>query len=484
MQPNPQALEPDQADAAEFGRGLLDKQRAAFMGRGPANAEERVDRLHTLARAIGRYRDEIIEAVVADFGHRSMHETLLSEVVGALGEIRHTASQVKSWMKPRRVPRTLETLTARGRIHFQPKGVVGIMGAWNYPAFLCFSPMTGALAAGNHVLVKPSDVTPRTAEVVAHLVGEHFDPSCVAVVTGDRETSQAFSNLPFDHLLYTGGTEVGRHVMQAAAKNLVPVTLEMGGKSPTVIGPGANLARAIDSILMGKLINAGQTCIAPDYVLLPGSRVEEFRLLFEQAVRQRYPQMTGNPDVTWIVNDRHHARIQTLLEDARSKGAKVEPILADGEEIPTGVRVVPPTLVTGVRDDMRIAQEEIFGPILPLIPYENINQAIEHVNARPRPLALYLFESDRRLIERVVNETTSGGACVNDTMLHISHHHLPFGGIGPSGLGAYHGHRGFLEFSHQKGVLYQGAISPARWLRPPYGSRLSDILNRVVSRMS
>ena len=465
-------------------RALLDRQRQAFNARPTSDHRERIARLDALAAGIGRHQQALVDAVMADFGHRSRHETLISEVISALGEIRFTKAKLKGWMKQRRVRPTVQSLGSVGRILYQPKGVIGIMGAWNYPAALCFSPMIGAIAAGNHMLVKPSDLTPRTAEVIRQLVAETFEESYCAVVTGDVGVSVLFSTLPFDHLLYTGGTAVGCQVMQAAARNLTPVTLEMGGKSPTLIGERFPMARAVQSILMGKLLNAGQTCIAPDYLLLPKARLQEFLEVATAAILERYPRVVDNPDITWIINERHHQRILGLIEDARDKGARIHELNPGHAEIPAGVRVIAPTLLYEVTDQMRVMQEEIFGPLLPIVTYDSLDQAIDYVNRRPRPLALYLFEEDDDRIRRVVNGTISGGVCVNDTMLHIAHQNLPFGGIGPSGLGAYHGFDGFVEFSHKKAVLYQGRFSPAALLKPPYNERALKVLNWVARRLA
>lgn len=483
-----QALDPvviEQVGAVEQQlRDLLDRQKRDFCSRPPSNYQQRIARLEALSRSISRHQQALVDAVMADFGHRSRHETLISEVIGALGEIRFTKAKLKGWMKHRRVRPTVQSLGSVGRILYQPKGVIGIMGAWNYPAALCFSPMIGAIAAGNHMIVKPSDLTPRTGEVIKQLVAETFEESYCTVVTGDVAVSTLFSALPFDHLLYTGGTAIGCQVMQAAARNLTPVTLEMGGKSPTLIGEKFPMARAVQSILMGKLLNSGQTCIAPDYLLLPKARLQEFIEVATAAILERYPKVVDNPDITWIINDRHHQRVRALIEDARSKGAKLYEVNPGHAEMPAGVRVIAPTLLCDVTDQMKVMQEEIFGPVLPIVTYETLAEAIGYINQRPRPLALYLFEEDASKIKRVLAETISGGVCVNDTMLHIAHQNLPFGGIGPSGLGAYHGFDGFVEFSHKKAVLYQGRFSPASLLKPPYGERTMKVLSWMAKRLA
>ncbi len=459
---------------------LLQAQQKAFLDRGITDAKQRIEALSILGKAIGEYSDELVKAVMADFGHRSPHETVLTEVLANLGEIRLTKGHIKKWMKPKKVASSIQSLPATGYAVYQPKGVVGIMGAWNYPAFLIFSPLIGVLAAGNHAMIKPPDVTPRTSDVIAELIAKHFDPSFITVVTGDVQEAIQFSELPFNHLIYTGNTEVGRKIMMAAAKNLTPVTLEMGGKSPTIIGEDYSIEKAVQRILLGKTVNSGQTCIAPDYVMVPKGKEQEFVDAYSRAITKRYPTVADNQDITWIVNDRHFKRIQALIDDARAKGANVVQINPRNEQIPDGKRVIPHTVITNVNDDMAVMQEEIFGPVLPVRSYGSLPEAMRYVQERPRPLALYYFDANRKRADHVINQTISGGACVNDTMLHIAHPNLPFGGSGPSGLGAYHGFDGFVEFSHKKGVLYQrNWFSPAMFVKGPYPKGALGVLKRV-----
>jgi acyl-CoA reductase-like NAD-dependent aldehyde dehydrogenase len=462
---------------------ILDRQRRALREQGFPDVTRRVAALEALARSIGAHADELVRAVQADFGHRSPHETIASEVLGALAEIRLTKGKIKGWAKPKRPP--LLSGLPGGRIYYQPKGVVGIMGAWNYPVMLVLSPLIGALAAGNHVMIKPPDMTPRTAEVLKRMLGEIFDASYVTVVTGDVQAAIDFSALPFDHLMYTGNTEIGRRVMMAAARNLTPVTLELGGKSPTVITDDYPLDKAANRILLGKGVNAGQTCIAPDYVLISRHRQQAFLEAWTRAVSQRYPTLADNPDVTWIINDRHYNRLQAMIEDARAKGAQVHEINPAGEAIPESKRVIAPTVITGVTDDMRVMQEEIFGPILPIRAVDSLNEALDYIKDRPRPLALYYFDEDRGRAERVMAETISGGACVNDTVVHLANFNMPFGGTGDSGAGAYHGFWGFTEFSHKKSVQFQSKrFSPAQFIRGPYPVKAYGYLQRAVRFLS
>ena len=369
-------------------------------------------------------------------------------------------------------------LTNADRLYQLPLGVVGIIVPWNYPLYLAIGPLTAALAAGNRALVKMSEFTPATAALLETLISRHFAGDEVAVVRGDAEVGQAFSRLPFDHLLFTGSTPVGHHVMRAAADHLTPVTLELGGKSPVIVAPDYPLAKAAERIMVGKCLNAGQTCIAPDYVLLPEGREEAFIAAAKAAVAACYPVLARSPDYSTVINDRHFARLSGYLEEAREKGASVMP-LSDVAADP-GTRCFPPVLVRGVRDDMRVMQDEIFGPVLPIVSYRELGDAIAYINARPRPLALYVFDSDPARVERVLAETVSGGVTVNDTLLHIAQDELPFGGIGPSGMGHYHGHAGFLTLSKQKAIFRQSRLSGIGLFKAPYGVRFERLIRLLM----
>jgi len=480
----------EQAGAVIDARGAmletLELQRKAFRAEGFVQYGTRIDRIERCIALLVDNQEAICSALSADYGCRSPYITRMAEIMTSVGNLKHVKKKLKSWMKPERrsAPVPMNLFGARALVYHQPKGVVGNMTPWNIPVGMVFSPMADILGAGNRVMIKPSEFTPQTSELTRELIGRYFDRSEIAVMTGGPEVGAAFASLPFDHLLFTGATAIGRMVMRAAAENLTPVTLEMGGKSPTLIGERFPMARAVQSILMGKLLNAGQTCIAPDYLLLPKARLQEFLEVATAAILERYPRVVDNPDITWIINERHHQRILGLIEDARDKGARIHELNPGHAEIPAGVRVIAPTLLYEVTDQMRVMQEEIFGPLLPIVTYDSLDQAIDYVNRRPRPLALYLFEEDDDRIRRVVNGTISGGVCVNDTMLHIAHQNLPFGGIGPSGLGAYHGFDGFVEFSHKKAVLYQGRFSPAALLKPPYNERALKVLNWVARRLA
>lgn len=461
-------------------RAVLEKQRVAFLEQGAPSLAQRLDALARLRAAILDHKERIVDAVEADFGHRSRHETLLADVVGLLGEIRHNRKHLKRWMKPRKAGWSPQFPFARARIHCQPRGVVGIIGAWNVPVLLTLSPLIGALAAGNRAMIKTSEFCPRTADVIKSIVDDAFDESEVAVVVGDAQVATQFSALPFDHIIFTGSTRVGQLVMKAAAEHLTPVTLELGGKSPTIISNDYPLDLAAERITQGKMLNAGQACIAPDYLFVPTQRKDALVEALREAYARSYPNLATNEDMTWIVNDRHFARLKSHVEDARAKGAEVIEVIPGGGEIDGGKRIFPLTILLGVTDDMTVMQEEIFGPILPLKTYDDIETAIRYVNEHPHPLALYYFDEDRARAETVMERTLSGGACVNDTLFHVMHESLPFGGVGTSGIGRYNGEEGFRTFSHQKSVLYQGRWSLQSVMRPPYGPRMQKLIDFLL----
>ena len=454
----------------------LARLRAAQQRRVPDYAQ-RIDDLKRLRAAYKAKLDEFAAAMSADFGRRSRHETLLSDGMTVFNEIDHVCRHLRGWMRPRRAAADWLFAPARTEVRYQPLGVVGVIAPWNYPVNLALNPLAVAIAAGNHVMLKPSEHTPRTSALLQQLLGEVFPDDRVATVLGGAEVAGAFAALPFDHLFFTGSTAVGRKVMTAAAKNLVPVTLELGGKSPAIIAPGYPLATAVGRIAAGKFLNAGQTCIAPDYVLLGRAQIAPFVEEMQKYVSQRYADLATNPDYSSIVNAGQYARLKSYLDQARAAGAKVIE-LAVGD---AGARILAPTLVLDAGDELALMQGEIFGPILPLVAVDSVDAAIEYVNARPRPLAFYLFDHDRDRVERALSRVVAGGAAINDTVLQFAQSDLPFGGVGPSGMGAYHGHQGFLTFSKAMPVLYQARFSSMRFMRPPY-SRLADFLVRFLTR--
>ena len=461
---------------------LYATQRAAFSGeRYPSHAVRR-DRLDRLATLIDRHEPEIIAAIAEDFGVRPPQETRLTELFVVDVALRHASRHLADWMRSRRAPTPLYMRPGRSWIERQPLGVVGIISPWNYPVQLALLPAVAALAAGNRALIKPSEITPCTSALLATLVARYFSPEELAVVNGGADVGAAFARLPFDHLLFTGSTQVGRSIALAAAENLTPVTLELGGKSPALIDGRADLSALSARLAVGKLLNAGQTCIAPDYVLIPRQRAEALTQSLQRAVARLYPTPTDNRDYASVVDERHYARLTALLDDAKAKGARVIELGASNRSATGGTRRMPPTLVLDVNDTMAVMQQEIFGPILPIETYDTLDQAIERINARPRPLAMYMFGGSAVERRRVLERTIAGGVTLDDTLWHFSNENLPFGGVGASGYGAYHGERGFLTFSHQKPVFAQSRATPGRLLYPPYGERFEATL-RLLKRI-
>jgi len=467
--PAPVALQP-----------LLDQLRAAHR-RQPPDYRQRMDDLARLAAVLRRYTEDLVRAISADFGRRSRHETLTAEVMVTLQEIAHLRRNLRRWMRPERRGLNWAFLPARGEIRQQPLGVVGIVSPWNYPAQLALVPLADAIAAGNHVLLKPSEHTPRTAGILARLLSEVFPSERVSVVQGDAVVGAAFSRLPFDHLLFTGSTLVGRAVMAAAAPNLVPVTLELGGKSPALIAPGYPIEPAAERIAAGKCFNAGQTCVAPDYVLVPRDQRDAFVRAYMASVKRRYPHLSANPDYTAVVNHRQADRLRAWLDDARDRGVTVVQHRPDTDAPPPGVEVIPPTVLLDPPDEARVMQEEIFGPLLPVKSYENHDWAIDYIVGRDRPLAFYPFDRDRTRLRRTLDRVVAGSVCVNDTIIQFGQHSLPIGGVGPSGMGQYHGHAGFLAFSKPMPVLYQSRLNSMGLLDPPFG-KLADFVVKFLTR--
>jgi coniferyl-aldehyde dehydrogenase len=461
---------------------ILAAQRHAFTEAGAPSLAERKADIRKLKEAVASEAEAIASAISADFGNRSRHETLLADVWPVIASARHTLRHLSSWMRPKSAAVGLELLPGRARILYQPRGVVGIISPWNYPFNLAMVPLIAALAAGNRVMIKPSELTPRTSEFLAGFLEKLFPMEKVATVLGGPEIGAAFSALPFDHLFYTGSTAVGRRIMAAAAQNLTPVTLELGGKSPCIAGPDAALPAAVLSIAAGKLLNAGQTCVAPDYVLVPEARREEFLSLFQDAVRKLYPSLRHNPDYTAIVNGRHYARLTAYISEARQRGVEVIEINPANEELPPEERKIAPTILANPPDDLGSMREEIFGPVLPVRTYRSLDEAIGYVNSRPRPLALYYFGSDKGNRDKVLSRTVSGGVAVNDTLIHFAAEGLPFGGVGASGMGAYHGEYGFQALSHPKGVFFQSAINGGSLLRPPFRGLADAMLKFMLRR--
>ncbi len=457
----------------------MDLQRRSFAAETFPSLATRRDRLDRLRRMLREHFTDIRDAIAVDFGMRASEETELLEQFTSLEGIAHARRHLRRWMRTERRPVAWWSLPGRARLMRQPLGVVGIIVPWNYPLYLAVSPLTSALAAGNRAMLKMSEHTPRFGALFESLVARSFSADEVVAVNGDTSVAKAFAALPFDHLLFTGSTQVGREVMKAASVNLTPVTLELGGKSPAIVADGFDLDETARRIMYGKLINAGQTCVAPDYALIPKALVERFVDACRRATTAFYPKLATNPQYTSIINDRQFRRLSAFIEDARAAGATVHRL--HDEALDAERRRLSPVALTGVTDSMRVMQEEIFGPLLPIVSYESIDEAIAYVNARPRPLALYYFGATGVDLDAVLARTVSGGVTVNNTAFHVVQESLPFGGVGPSGMGHYHGQAGFDTFSKQKPVYFDGRLSASSLLLPPYGRKFRAIL-RLLNR--
>lgn len=461
-------------------RQLFSQQQAAFAEDPMPSLETRRRHLLTLRSLLLKHREAITAAIHADFTARSATETLIAEIISPAEQITYVLKRLKGWMRPSRRRVGLQFQPARALVMYQPLGVVGIMVPFNYPVNLAIEPLIAALAAGNRALIKMSEFTPRTAEVLTEILREGFSENHIAVITGEADVASAFSELPFDHLLFTGSSRVGRQVMRAAAQHLTPVTLELGGKSPVIIADDIPLADIIERLVFAKSFNAGQTCVAPDYLLVPRKKMDALLDAYVETFQRLYPTLNNNPDVTNIIHQRHYQRLQHWLKDAGEKGAVIRKV--SDESITDGSFRMVTHLLTNVTDDMTVMREELFGPILPVIPYDSMEEALEFVRRRPRPLALYLFSYDKSLQERVMARTHAGSMAINEAMLQVGIDDLPFGGIGTSGMGQYHAHEGFLTMSKAKPVLIKGRLNSMKLMYPPYGRGLQQILFKWLLR--
>ncbi|RWA66067.1 coniferyl aldehyde dehydrogenase [Mesorhizobium sp.] len=444
--------------------------------------EVRKDRLKRLLALTEKHEAEICAAIDSDFSGRAQQETRLAELFVVRAGIRHAIRHLRGWMRERRVATSLPFLPGRNRLLPQPLGVVGIVSPWNYPFQLAVAPATAALAAGNRVLIKPSELTPKFSDLLARLVEEHFSPDEMSVAVGDADVGKTFVSMPFDHLLFTGSTAVGRQVALAAAANLTPVTLELGGKSPAIFDQSCDLDAAVASVAYGKLLNAGQTCIAPDYLMVPQGQGAAIATKLAAAMARLYPRLADNPDYTAIVSERHRQRLSDMIAEAREGGADVTEVNPANEKLGVTDRKMAPVLVRNPGETLRLMREEIFGPVLPILEYGTVDDAIEYVNRGERPLALYWFGKDSANRQRVMRETVAGGVTVNDCMMHLVQERQPFGGVGESGMGAYHGEWGFRTFSKEKPIFVQSRLSAGGLLRPPYGrtfEQLFRLLNLI-----
>ncbi|MEP5763610.1 MAG: coniferyl aldehyde dehydrogenase [Halieaceae bacterium] len=471
----PQDINVDNDPITESMMKALEAQRTDYLAEGFVSAEVRIDRMRRGMNTVSKYQDKMVEALNTDFSCRPRQMSMMTDIAASIMPFKSGIKDVKGWMKPekRKTMFPLNLLGGRSRIEYQPLGVVGVISPWNFPFNLTFGPMADILAAGNRVMIKPSEFTPTCSEVMAEIVREAWDEKEVTIFPGGPEIGAAFSALPFDHMLFTGATSIARHIMAAAAKNLVPVTLELGGKSPVLVSRSADIKTAISRIMMGKTMNAGQICLAPDYLMVPEEKLDEVIAEAQAAVAAMYPQLLANPEYTSVINDRHFQRLQGNISDAREKGAEVIECNHAAEDFSAqqGTQKIAPTLIKNPSDDMRVLEEEIFGPLLPIKTYQNFGETIDYVNSKPRPLAVYYFGSDSGEERAVLDRTTSGGVCLNDVIMHIAQEDLPFGGVGPAGMGAYHGHDGFKTFSHAKSIYKQTKFDVAGLggMRPPYG---------------
>lgn len=462
---------------------VLSRQKQAFARAPFVDHGTRIDHLERLLALTHTHEQAWAQAIDADFGGRSRHETQLAEVFGTRSAIRHAMRHMHSWMSVRRVATQWHFWPGRNRLYPQPLGVVGVISPWNYPLLLSLAPTVAALAAGNRVMIKPSELTPRFSQALRQAIEDGFATDEVCVVEGDAEVARAFSHLPFDHLVFTGSTAVGKQVAQAAATQLTPVTLELGGKSPAIVDRSANLGQAMMRIAHGKLLNSGQTCIAPDYVMVPRGQAQAAARAVCEAMAALYPSLLNNVDYTGIVSTRHRQRLLDLLDDARSHGAQVIEVNPAQEPWQMHAHKLAPHVILQPTPEMRVMREEIFGPLLPILEYDRVDDALAHVQAGDRPLALYWFGQDRVVQQRVLQETHAGGVTVNDCLWHIAQENQPFGGVGPSGMGAYHGQWGFDRLSHLKPVFYQSPFNAGFLLRPPYGRGIERLL-RMLERFT
>lgn len=466
-------------------RAFFDQQHQASRQHIEVPALVRKERLLRIQKILQEHGTTLAAAVQADFGVRSPQLTEMADLMVLRSMLSHTLRHLRSWMRHQRVWTPLHLLPSMARIERQPLGVVGIIAPWNYPLQLALGPAIAAIAAGNRVMLKPSELTPHTSAQLAHVIGQFFAPDEFCVIQGDAQVASQFAGLPFDHLVFTGSTAVGRKVAIAAAQHLTPTTLELGGKSPCILGTDCDMEQAALRIAHGKLLNAGQTCIAPDYLLLPRGQEQAFEQAYRKAVTQLFPTIGSNPDYASIINQKHFHRLRGLAQQAESQGAHVQWLEPAAQTAASSAapgwgdavqRQMTPALVWNVHSGMDIMREEIFGPLLPVISYDRLDDVIQAINGGPRPLALYWFGKDEKLRDSVLRRTVSGGVTVNDTLMHVAHDNLPFGGVGPSGWGAYHGEHGFLRFSHQKSVFLQAKWSPASWLYPPYGAKFERVM--------
>lgn len=460
---------------------VLALQKYAYQRYPLPTAKERIDRLARLKRVLVKYQDQFAEAINEDYGNRSMDETKIGELLTCLEHIKYYSKNLSGWMKPSKRHVGIIHQPAKAWVQYQPLGVVGIIAPWNYPLLLSVGPLICALAAGNHAMIKISSASMHFGRVLENAIAEAFPQELVAVITGGGAISDTFSHLSFDKMIFTGSTNVGKTVMAAAAENLVPVILELGGKSPVLVHPSSDMADVAERIAVGKLWNAGQTCVAPDYMFLPKGKTAEFLNHYEQYIKQMYPSLRDNQDYTSIINDKQYNRLQGYLDNAREQGAQLIEINPQNELL-DDVRKVAPTVLTGVTTEMRIMKEEIFGPLLPIMEYEQIDDVIEFINSRPRPLALYYFDFDQARADYVAQRTHSGHFGQNMVLTHVAQDDLPFGGVGASGMGKYHGPEGFFSLSHERSVMSNPKLYSLKYILPPFNKPIHRLISKMLLR--
>jgi coniferyl-aldehyde dehydrogenase len=469
-------------DSKVFMQDIFEQQKHAFAAMPYPTYRDRKEMLKALKRCLIKNKERLIKSMSADFSHRSSDDSLLADLMPSILSINYNLKHLKRWMKPEKRRVSLLFQPAKAWIEYQPLGVVGIIVPWNYPLYLSIGPLAAAIAAGNRVMIKLSEFTPYTNRIVREIIEQVFDHVEVAIIEGNADIAASFSALPFDHLFFTGSTTVGKHVMRAAANNLTPVTLELGGKSPVIIGPDAPVAMAVERLLYGKCLNAGQTCVAPDYVLCPKDKVAELIEVLDNQFKTLYPSVADNPDYTAIINEAQYGRLKAWLAEAEAAGCELITLNPADENFPSAKRKIPLTLVINPPEHLNLCQQEIFGPVLPIIVYENVAEAIRYIQKRPRPLALYLMSFDKKLQQQVLTQTHAGGVCINDSVSHVAQDDLPFGGVGPSGMGQYHAKEGFLTFSKAKSVFKRGRFNSAKLAFPPYGRWIHKLIYALYLR--
>jgi coniferyl-aldehyde dehydrogenase len=460
---------------------ILTLQKVAYQKHPNPSAKERIDRLARLKRVLVKYQDNIADAINQDYGNRSISETKIGELLTCLEQIKYYSKNLTNWMKPSKRHIGIIHQPAKGWVEYQPLGVIGIITPWNYPLLLSVGPLICALAAGNHAMIKISSASANFGRVLEHAIAEAFPQELVTVINGGGKISDDFSHLPFDKIIFTGSTNVGKTVMAAAAQNLVPVILELGGKSPVLVHESSDMQDVAQRIAVGKLWNAGQTCVAPDYMFLPKGKIQEFLEYFDVFVREMYPSLLNNLDYTSIVNDKQYRRLQGYLDDARTHGAKIIEFNPLYEDVAIN-RKIAPTILTNVTFDMEIMKNEIFGPILPVIEYDQIDDVIDFINSRPRPLALYYFDFDQARADYIAQHTHSGHFGINTVLTHVAQDDLPFGGIGASGMGKYHGPEGFFSLSHERSMMSNPKLYSLKFILPPFDKPIHRLISKTLLR--